>query len=175
MLAYAPRYVTVVERAELKLPGSVELSVVERLPGSATTVFGAPGAIAERDAERLTPAQLRRLVALLRAAWATFDEVVAGAPSELRKGPRGGGRDRDKMVDHVCGAEVGYAATLRLKLKQPAYRDAAAVAEFRDAIVSGLEKPTSDARWPARYAARRIAWHALDHAWEIEDRSKPAT
>ena len=26
-------------------------------------------------------------------------------------------------------------------------------------------------RWPPRYAARRIAWHALDHAWEIEDRS----
>ncbi|HKA98202.1 MAG TPA: hypothetical protein VKD66_18215 [Streptosporangiaceae bacterium] len=27
--------------------------------------------------------------------------------------------------------------------------------------------------WPARYAARRIAWHALDHAWEMEDRSEP--
>jgi hypothetical protein len=25
--------------------------------------------------------------------------------------------------------------------------------------------------WPPRYAAHRIAWHALDHAWEIEDRS----
>jgi hypothetical protein len=29
--------------------------------------------------------------------------------------------------------------------------------------------------WPPRYAARRIAWHALDHAWEIEDRSEPGT
>lgn len=28
--------------------------------------------------------------------------------------------------------------------------------------------------WPARYAARRIAWHVLDHAWEIEDRSEGA-
>jgi hypothetical protein len=28
--------------------------------------------------------------------------------------------------------------------------------------------------WPVRYAARRTAWHALDHAWEIEDRSGPA-
>jgi hypothetical protein len=25
-------------------------------------------------------------------------------------------------------------------------------------------------RWPARYVIRREAWHALDHAWEIEDR-----
>ena len=28
--------------------------------------------------------------------------------------------------------------------------------------------------WPPRYAARRIAWHVLDHAWEMEDRSEPA-
>ena len=26
--------------------------------------------------------------------------------------------------------------------------------------------------WPVRYAARRIAWHVLDHAWEIEDKSE---
>ncbi|MEY2437652.1 MAG: hypothetical protein QOF97_2488, partial [Acidimicrobiaceae bacterium] len=25
--------------------------------------------------------------------------------------------------------------------------------------------------WAYRYAARRIAWHALDHAWEMQDRS----
>jgi hypothetical protein len=24
--------------------------------------------------------------------------------------------------------------------------------------------------WEPRYAVRRSAWHALDHAWEIEDR-----
>jgi hypothetical protein len=33
--------------------------------------------------------------------------------------------------------------------------------------------PLADRKWTARYAARRIAWHALDHAWEIEDRSEP--
>jgi len=38
---------------------------------------------------------------------------------------------------------------------------------------SGPEAPLKapGKRWPPRYAARRIAWHALDHAWEIEDRS----
>jgi hypothetical protein len=30
--------------------------------------------------------------------------------------------------------------------------------------------PLAEKGWPARYAARRIAWHALDHAWEMEDR-----
>ena len=28
-----------------------------------------------------------------------------------------------------------------------------------------------DWKWPPRYAARRLAWHVLDHAWEIEDKS----
>jgi hypothetical protein len=32
--------------------------------------------------------------------------------------------------------------------------------------------PLGGRRWPARYAAHRIAWHALDHAWEIEDRTE---
>ena len=34
--------------------------------------------------------------------------------------------------------------------------------------------PLNDRKWPPRYAAARIAWHALDHAWEIEDRTEPA-
>jgi hypothetical protein len=32
----------------------------------------------------------------------------------------------------------------------------------------------ADRKWTARYAAHRIAWHSLDHAWEIEDRTEPA-
>jgi hypothetical protein len=34
-------------------------------------------------------------------------------------------------------------------------------------------EPPGPKGWPPRYAARRIAWHALDHAWEIEDRREP--
>lgn len=33
--------------------------------------------------------------------------------------------------------------------------------------------PVVEKGWPPRYAARRIAWHVLDHAWQIEDRSGP--
>jgi hypothetical protein len=29
----------------------------------------------------------------------------------------------------------------------------------------------SGAYWLPRYAVRRVGWHALDHAWEIEDRA----
>jgi hypothetical protein len=78
------------------------------------------------------------------------------------------------MVEHVLGAEIAYARKLGLRLKQPAAGDTAAVREHRNAIVAGIRAGTrgvSEGGWPARYAARRIAWHVLDHAWEMEDRS----
>jgi len=81
-------------------------------------------------------------------------------PQELRKGPRGGGRDRDKMYTHVLDAELAYASAMGLKLKAP----------DRNALLAALRKPSPDARWPVAYTIRRIAWHALDHAWEMEDR-----
>ena len=147
---------------------------MERLPGDATTEFGAPGAIAKAESKRLTKKEAGRLSALVAASWTVFDRVVEKAPSSLRKGPRGGGRDRDAIVEHVLGAESAYARKIGLRLKQPPVGDAAAVRDYRNAIVAGLRAGTKGAvtgGWPARYAARRIAWHALDHAWEIEDRS----
>jgi hypothetical protein len=105
-----------------------------------------------------------------------FDQVAAAAPAELRKGPRGGGRDRDKMVDHVLGAEAGYARKLGVKRPQPAIDDRAAIAALREALLEVLRAPSDGSPpvpkgWPPRYAARRIAWHVLDHAWEMQDRS----
>ncbi len=35
------------------------------------------------------------------------------------------------------------------------------------------ELVTPEKGWPPRYAARRMAWHVLDHLWEIEDKSGP--
>ena len=175
---YADRYRAVPAEPGLRFPKSAgdDIEVVERLPGSATTDFGAPDATATADLEPLTKAMAERLAALVSASWTVFDRVVGDAPAELRKGPRGGGRDRDKMVDHVLGAEVAYARKMGLKLRQPAVGDASAVAEARAAILDVLGAartpgPDREKGWPYRYAARRFAWHALDHAWEMEDRS----
>jgi hypothetical protein len=155
------------------------ITVVERVPGNATTDFGAPGMVPEGDAQPLTGEEADRLAALVEASWTVFDRVVGGAPAELRKGPRGGGRDRDKIVDHVLGAEVAYASKIGLKHRQPDRQDGAAVQAVRQAIlevlgVASTGEPLAPKGWPARYAAGRIAWHVLDHAWEIEDRSEPA-
>ena len=111
-------------------------------------------------------------------AWDRFDRVAAAAPEALRKGPRGGGRDTSKIVDHVMDADRAYANQIGIKVAGFASDDRAAVAAMRDAMLAVLHaarsgEPLAGRRWPARYAAHRIAWHALDHAWEIEDRSAP--
>jgi hypothetical protein len=74
----------------------------------------------------------------------------------------------------VLDAETAYARKLGLRLRKPAGGDAAAVREHRNAIVAAIRagtKGVTEGGWPARYVARRAAWHALDHAWEIEDRT----
>ena len=175
---YTSRYASVAKRAKIALPANAgdHLEVVERLKGGSTTDFGAPEAQAKADLRPMKPAEAERLVALLRGAWTLLDKIAAAAPSELRKGPRGGGRDRDKILAHVLGAEQAYAAKLAVKVKQPTIDDTAGIRAMRktivEAILAGRDGSLPKERgWPARYAARRIAWHALDHTWEIEDRS----
>ncbi len=173
LLAYAPRYAAVARVAGVTFPAKgVDLDVVDRVAGDASTQFGIPAIIVEADRERVTAATARRLASVVEAAWTVFDRVAADAPPTLRKGPRGGGRDTAKIVRHVTEADDGYARVLGIKLP------ADAVTERRRAVLDVLGQPSDGTpiagrKWPLRYAARRIAWHALDHAWEIEDRSDP--
>lgn len=172
---HAPRYRAVTAAAGVPF-ATGELTVIERLTGTPTTDFGAPDRAASTEAEPLTAAQAERINSLVAAAWAVFDDVVAAAPAALRKGPRGGGRDRDAMVDHVLAAENAYARKLGIQVTQPHAGKTARIAVMREAILAAVGSATSgeplvERGWLPRYAARRIAWHALDHAWEIENRS----
>jgi hypothetical protein len=181
LAAYAQRYAPVTNKARIAFDpkSAASFRVVEHLAGTATTDFGAPDSVAKRDTRPLAATEAKRIASLLNAAWAIFDEVIASAPSELRKGPRGGGRDRDQIADHVLGAEGAYVRKLGLRLTPPARGDRRGIAKFRVAITRVLAKPSTgkalvERGWPQRYAARRIAWHALDHAWEVQDRSAPS-
>jgi hypothetical protein len=171
--AYAPRYAEVARRAGLALPATdLTLDVVERVEGGGSTDFGVPGEVVEHDRQPLDRESRARMLGLVEGAWAVFDEVVANAPKELRKGPRGGGRDRDQIAEHVYGAEEVYGRKFGVRIAVPAVGDTAAVGAARSLLLAGLESGEPGPRgWPARYAARRIAWHVLDHAWEIQDRS----
>ncbi|WP_066937486.1 hypothetical protein [Microtetraspora fusca] len=169
---YAPRFRLIAERAGLGFsPG--DPVVVERVKGSGTTDFGAPDAVPRADHAPTDAEEAGRGAALLRAAWAIFDEVAAASPEELRKGPRGGGRDRDRMVDHVVEAERAYARKVGVRHK-PFHGDVAARDAMREELVEVLTRPGESmpvpGGWPVRYALRRTAWHVIDHIWEMEDR-----
>jgi hypothetical protein len=179
---YAPRYAEVAERAGVAFPAPAKvrerLEVVERVKGGGATDFGIPHEIPGADAEPLTARQAARQVELLRAAWAVLDAVAKASPAELRKGPRGGGRDRDKLLDHVLGAEAAYARKVGVKHPQPQLGDTKAIQALRDALAQALGgasdgSPPVPKGWPPRYALRRITWHVLDHAWEMQDRADP--
>ncbi|HLY13787.1 MAG TPA: hypothetical protein VKR24_05515, partial [Candidatus Limnocylindrales bacterium] len=133
LVAVAPRYAVVVERAGLDLglePANLDagdFELADSVPGSAGTDFGVPSSIVDSDRRPLAEAEAVRLAALVAAAWATLDLVVAGAPLALRKGPRGGGRDRDAIVAHCVTSDSAYATQVGLKLKEPAPTDRPAV------------------------------------------------
>ena len=179
LAAYAPRYAEVAERAKVAFPARpVELEVVERVKGKGATDFGIPHEVTKADAEPMTAREAARQVQLMRAAWAVLDRVAKASPAELRKGPRGGGRDRDKMLDHVLGAEAAYARKLGIKHPQPELGDTRAIKALRDDLAETLRgasdgSPPIPKGWPPRYAIRRITWHVLDHAWEMQDRADP--
>ena len=177
LAGYAGRYAVVARLARVRFSTAAgdTLDVVEQLPGDATTAFGAPSIVTSTDRRRLTAAEADRQVRLLRAGWQELDRLAAEAPEELRKGPRGGGRDRDKVVDHVIEAERNYARTIGVR-QPPFHGDPAALESCRAEIEQVLRAARNGEpapKWTARYFLRRAAWHVLDHVWEIEDKSGP--
>ena len=180
LVAYFPRYRNSLGAAAEALQPPrylAALDVVARRSGDAGTDFGVPSSIADFDSVRLTNAALEAQVKLLRAAWKAFDNSAAQASGRtLSKGPRGGGRSLARIREHVAQADAAYISSLGAKAPRGSTWDA-----IQDALVEALHAklrgelpdvgPRGGQRWPARYAIRRSAWHALDHAWEIEDRS----
>ena len=187
LVAYGPRYAAVVRKADrtFRVPsGASELRVVERLEGNATTDFGAPGMAPAADGRRIDAAELARLRKVLEACWAFFDRAAKEAAGvELRKGPRGGGRGVDAIVKHVQQAEESYVRKLAARAPKAGSDVRSAMLETRSVVLDALSRavteglpekgPRGGALWAPRYFVRRTAWHALDHAWEIEDRSAP--
>jgi hypothetical protein len=181
-----PRYARVLQTTRLPFRAPSDPSawdVVERQTGNTTTNFGAPNLALPRDTQPIDPAELERWQAVLNACWHAFDAAVRAAGGQtLRKGPRGGGRDVAKIVEHVRGVDASYLSSLGGKLK-PSDEDEPnqALAHIRQAILTTLvaaargevsaRGPRGGVRWTPRYFVRRLAWHELDHAWEIEDRA----
>ncbi len=180
LINYGPRYRASMGSAAagFEPPAGVDrLEIVERAKGKGTTDLGGPAAAMEFDEPNLPAEELERLVGLLRAAWSSFERSADAAEGRTLApaGPRGGGRSLAKIRQHITDADAAYAGAMGAGNRPDAGWEAVR-RQFVDAVrrreAGELPDrgPRGGHRWPARYAIRRSAWHALDHAWEIEDR-----
>lgn len=187
LLDHGPKYQRALKTSKIPFTSPKQLSkfvVVERIQGDATTDFGAPSLAWSEDKQPISPRELKRFQKILQACWLEFDEAVQAATGKvLRKGPRGGGRDLQKIREHVCDVDAAYLKSLGGKPKQKEKPSLShRLAQVRKEILTALNAavqgeipergPRGGARWTPRYFVRRLAWHELDHAWEIESRAE---
>ena len=129
----------------------------------------------------MTDAELDRAITLLRACWTFFDGVAARVSPEMRKGPRGGGRDRDRIIRHVIRNESEeFAKRVGLRIPEEGALTPDALRQYREDYVAAMraynagevERPMRS--WTLPYLIRHSAYHTLDHAWEMEDKDLSA-
>jgi hypothetical protein len=154
------------------------LSVVEQYPGTGSTDFwGISFAFSSIDRQAMSADDLERELALMQACWAFFDSVRRRVSSEMQKGPRGGGRDRDHIVRHTFAAEQDWAKMIGVLTPDDAMLTDAGLKAHRDAYCQAIRDYHAQgrlagrmAKWPLRFLIRHTAFHTLDHAWEMEDK-----
>jgi hypothetical protein len=178
LAAYRPRYLTVAERAGLdkQFRRLGDFKVVEEVEGiGMTDYYGLSGRAATAEKQPMTDAEVERKLALLRACWQTFDDTAIRVSAELRKGPRGGGWEKERIIRHVNGAEIDeFAPKVGVKVPLETRDDQKALDAYREAFVEGIRdhhaRKAPARSWELQFLIRRCAWHMLDHAWELEDR-----
>ena len=181
LLDFGPRYATVLKGKVTGFTAPKSVVVAARVKGDTGTDYGVPGQQYPGEAKPITGKELERQIAVLEACWAYFIKVARKhAGAELRKGPRGGGREFDGVVEHVRNADAAYVSALGGKIKESGDPLAdlprihkAFIATLRGRLDGSVPAvgPRGGEKWPIRHGLRYVAWHALDHAWEIEDRS----
>ncbi|HEU5200117.1 MAG TPA: hypothetical protein VFU32_10790 [Ktedonobacterales bacterium] len=175
--AYLPRYAQVAKLAgmEAAFAASTTFDVVERYPGTGSTDFwGISFAFSDIDRQDLPSDELERELTLLQACWAFFDAVRGRVSPQMQKGPRGGGRDRDRIVRHTLGTEQDFAQKVGVRTPDGALLTEEGLQAHRDAYRTAIRAFHAQGKlartWPLRYLIRHTAFHTLDHAWEMEDK-----
>jgi hypothetical protein len=184
LLSYVPRYATVAKLAgmEAAFANLTGAEVVEQYPGTGSTDFwGISFAFSSIDKQAMPGEALERELRLMRACWAFFDEVRSRVSAEMQRGPRGGGRDRDRIVRHTFAAELDWAKMIGVRTPLDELLTDEGLTAHRGAFCHTIRDYHSQgklagkmAKWPLRYLVRHTAYHTLDHAWEMEDKDLTA-
>ncbi len=181
LLSYLPRYQPVAKLAGMQAAFATitAADVAERYTGTGGTDFwGISFAFSSIDHQAMSSEALERELTLMRACWTFFDAVRARVSAELRRGPRGGGRDRDRIVLHIFANEQDWAKGLGVLTPDDALLTDEGLKAHRDAYCHAIQDYHAQGKlagkWPLRYLIRHTAFHTLDHAWEMEDKDLTA-
>jgi hypothetical protein len=179
--AYRPRYAQVAKLAgmEAEFSATTTIDVVERYPGTGSTDFwGISYAFSDIDRQDISSEELERELTLMQACWMFFDGVRMRVSAQMRRGPRGGGRDRDQIVGHVIRVEQDWAEKVGVPTRQEAMLTDESLQAYRAAYRNAIRESHTEGKmartWPLRYLIRHTAYHTLDHAWEMEDKDLTA-
>jgi hypothetical protein len=182
--SYRERYRPVAGRAGLagEFDRAGALAIVEERVGTGSTDFwGISFSPSSTEHGPMTEAKLERGITLLQACWAFFDGVAARVSPELRKGPRGGGRDRDRIIRHTLRTESeDFAKQVGLRIPEEAALTPDGLRQHREAYVAAMraynagEVSRRMRSWTLPFLIRHSAYHTLDHAWEMEDKDLTA-
>jgi hypothetical protein len=179
--SYRDRYRPIAELAGLgaEFDAAGSLEVVEDRVGTGSTDFWgisfSPSST-ERE-EPMSEGELERKIAILRACWAFFDGVAARVSAEMRTGPRGGGRDRNRIIRHTIRTESeDFAKQVGLRIPEEAALSPEGLRRHRESYVAAMraynagEVAKRMRSWTLPFLIRHSAFHTLDHAWEMEDK-----
>jgi hypothetical protein len=160
---------------EFDAAGPLDL-VEDRVGTGSTDFYGMSFAPSTAEHARLDEPELERRITLLRACWAFFDSVAARVSPEMRKGPRGGGRDRNRIVRHTIRTESEeFAKQVGLRIPEEGALTPTGLHQHRETYVAAIrayndgqvKRPMRS--WTLPFLIRHSADHMLDHAWEMED------
>ena len=178
--SYRERYRPVASLAgmstEFDAAGPLEI-VEDKLGTGSTDFWGISFSPSAAEQGPMGEAELERGITLLRACWAFFGGVAARVSPEMRKGPRGGGRDRDRIIGHTIRTESeDFARQVGLQTSEGLALTPDGLRQHRDSYVAAMRSYNAGEvtrrmrSWTLPFLIRHSAFHTLDHAWEMEDK-----
>ena len=182
--SYRSRYrrVTTLARLTKEFDEAGSLEVIEDRVGTGSTDFwGISFSACTLERGPMEDQEFARKVKLLRACWSYFDDVAARVSPEMRKGVRGGGRERDEIIRHTRGTEIElFAKKVGVRVPEGAALSGESLLAYREDYLAALREQHRGVRPPMRtwtlpFLIRHSAYHVMDHAWEMEDKDLSGT
>jgi hypothetical protein len=176
---YRPVTVAAGMAEEFDRAGPLEV-VVDSVGVGSVDFWGISFSPSSIEREPMDEAELDRKLGLLRTCWSYFDTVAARVSAEMRKGPRGGGRDRDQIIRHTIRTESeDFAKRLGLRIPEGGALTPDGLREYRETYITTMRAYNAgDGKrmrtWNLPFLIRHSAYHTMDHAWEMEDKDLSA-